>query len=463
MGPSAACAELQVVDIGNRLELFVDTHRIASLDGVRLKLHPLRRAETVLKFAKPWEGPSSAYITVFRDGDIFRMYYRAWDNVEELGITCYAESKDGIHWTRPKLRLYEWDGSKDNNIVWKGIGTHNFTPFRDSRPSVANSERYKALGRGHGDMRKPLYAFASPDGIHWGLLSQKPVLTDGAFDSQNLAFWDPNKRKYVSYFRISHQGYRGVALAESDDFLAWSETTRVDTGGGPPEHFYTNATIPYFRATHYYFAFPKRFVQGRKRLPHSTEVRSGKDLPVRLQGISEGIFMSSRDGVHFDRTFREALIRPGRDRRNWADRSTMTAWGILQTAPDEMSIYFSQHYRHDSHHLRRGVFRLDGIASAHAGFEGGELVTKPIRFSGGKLMLNYSTSASGSIRVEIQDLDGKAVPGYTRDDAQELFGDEIAEAYSWTAGNDVSTLAGKPLRLRFMMKDCDLFSYRFAE
>ena len=134
----------------------------------------------------------------------------------------------------------------------------------------------------------------------------------------------------------------------------------------------------------------------------------------------------------------------------------MVAWGLHQTADDEMSIYYSQNYRFDSHHLRRGVFRLDGIASAHAGFEGGELVTKPIRFTGKRLFLNYSSSASGGIRVEIQDVEGRPIEQFAFKNAKELYGDEIEEAYTWTDGSDVSSLAGQPVRLRFVLKDCDL-------
>jgi hypothetical protein len=222
-------------------------------------------------------------------------------------------------------------------------------------------------------------------------------------------------------------------------------------GDTPREHFYTNAIRPYFRAPYYYFAFPKRFVPDRKRLAEHNE-----------PGISEGVFLSSRDGLHFDRTFLEAFIRPGRDRLNWGDRSNMTAWGLVETAPDEMSLYYSQHYGFPSHHLRRGVLRLDGIASAQAGYAGGELVTRPIRFSGRKLVLNYSTAATGIVQVEIQGADGEPIPGFTLAEAPLLFGDEIAEIYAWKGGDNVSSLAGKPVRLRFVLKDADLYSYRFA-
>ncbi len=444
--------EVQPVDIGSHRELFVDRHLVDSLDGVELVLHPPRRAETVLKFDKPWEGPYCAYVTVFRDEDRFRMYYRGWPDLERPELTCYAESRDGIHWTKPALGLYEWNGSRENNIVWnEGFGSHNFTPFRDTRPGIPADQRYKALGLAPRSKGRGLMAFASADGLHWRLLADDPVITKGAFDSQNLAFWDSNRRKYVAFFRIFRDGVRAIATCESDDFLHWSDPVAVDVSG-PKEHFYTNATVLYPRAPHMYMAFPKRFVPGRKRLPEHPDA-----------GISDAVFLTSRDGLHFDRTFAEALIRPGRERRNWGDRSNMVAWGMVETADDEVSIYFSQHYRYPTHHLKRGVFRADGIASAHAGADGGELITRPIRFAGKQLRLNYATSAAGSVRVELQRPDGTPIAGFTLDEAPELYGDEIDEPYRWNSGADVSALAGKPIRVRFVLKDADLYSYRFGD
>ena len=114
-------------------------------------------------------------------------------------VVCYAESTDGINWEKPSLGLVEFDGSTDNNIIWDGVGTHNFSPFLDKRPGCPADQKYKALG---GTMREGgLFAFASPDGIRWRLLRKKPVITNGAIDSQNLAFWDATAGCYRAYWR----------------------------------------------------------------------------------------------------------------------------------------------------------------------------------------------------------------------------------------------------------------------
>lgn len=435
--------------IGSRVELFVDRHRIASTESVELRLHSPSRAGAAIRFDRPWEGPAAAYVTVFEDDGLFRMYYRGWVGEGRPDQTCYAESDDGIAWRKPQLNLYDWEGSRKNNIVWRGIGAHNFTPFKDARPGLPADERYKALGRGL-DPSTTLYAFGSPDGLRWKLLSDRPVFSDGKFDSQNLAFWDENVGKYRCYYRTPYQGVRGIGVVESADFRHWTNQSLIALDPPTPEHFYTNAVTPYLRNPHYYFAFPKRFRPDRKRLP---------DHPV--DGVSEAVMLSSRDGVHFDRTFMQAWIRPGPDQRNWGDRSTMPAWGILQTAGDELSVYFSQHYRLPTAHLARGTLRLDGFASAYAGYGGGELTTKPLGFTGSRLALNYSSGAGGGIRVELQNRFGQALRGFKLENAPEMYGDAIAEPYRWAGGDDISSLEGEPVRLRFVLKDCDLYSYRF--
>jgi hypothetical protein len=182
-------------------------------------------------------------------------------------------------------------------------------------------------------------------------------------------------------------------------------------------------------------------------------------------GVNDGVFVSSRDGLRWDRTFMEAFVRPGLDRANWTSRSINVCRGIIQTGPAEMSVDWYEHCDHGRQEMqaRRGSLRLDGFASVSAPFAGGELITKPLVFAGGPLVLNYSTSAAGSIRVEIQDADGRPIPGFTLDEFPERYGDEIEGVMEWTGGADVGTLAGKPVRLRLVLKDADIYSLRFRD
>ena len=145
----------------------------------------------------------------------------------------------------------------------------------------------------------------------------------------------------------------------------------------------------------------------------------------------------------------------------------MTAKGILETendlptAPKELSIFSSEGFYDTTAQLRRYTLRLDGFVAANAPRKGGELVTHPFTFEGEALNLNVSTSVGGSARVEIQDADGRPIKGYTRADCHEVFGDEIERVVAWKGTDTVASLASRPIRLRFILKDADLFSFRF--
>ncbi len=131
-------------------------------------------------------------------------------------------------------------------------------------------------------------------------------------------------------------------------------------------------------------------------------------------------------------------------------------------APDEISIYATEHYWRGAYsNLRRFTLRVDGFVSVNAPGKGGEFTTRPLSFRGKELEMNFSTSIAGSVRVEIQDVSGRPISGYGLADCPEIFGDHLERVVAWKGGTDVSKLAGKPIRLRFVMKDADLYSIRF--
>jgi len=448
-----ASADLPPIDIGSRLEPFMDDALIERFDGTELRLHRPRSANVAMTFDEPWEGPASGYVGVFKDGHRYRMYYRGCRaNPKGHQYTCYAESLDGIQWTKPDLGLFEVNGSNHNNIVLTGPASHCFAAFKDGNPEAPEAERYKAISAiPVGDKNKQaIIAFVSPDGLNWKQMQPEPIITKGAFDSQNTAFWDAYRQCYVAYERDFRDGVRDIRTCTSTDFRHWTEPTYIERSQGADEHLYTNAIVPYFRAPHVLVGMPMRYHPDRRfdtRHPH--------------MGASDGVFMTSRDGLHWDRRFLEAFILPGPDPANWTDRSNMPAWGVVPTGVDEMSVYWTEHYRAPGTGLRRGVLRADGFVSVRAPYEGGQFVTKPLVFTGSKLVLNYATSAAGAVRVEIQETDGTPIPGYQLVDGRELYGDEIARVYEWGQGSDVAALASKPVRLRFVMNDADLYSIRF--
>lgn len=473
--PAALWAAAPLPLIGR--ELFVDRHLIAHSQGVELRLGQPQPAGTALTFDRPWEGAFCGYVTVLVDHGKYRMYYRG---LPEAGVdgtaiesTCLAESADGIAWTKPNVGAYEVLGSRDNNVVLKDQtpASHNFSPFVDRRPDVPADERYKALG---GTSQSGLIAFVSGDGVHWRRWQDAPVFQDTGwvFDSQNVAFWSQAEKKYLLYYRRSPAGVRAVARATSDDFRHWSAPEQMTTGDGSPEHLYTNQTHPYFRAPQLYVGVAARFMPGRKVLSDE-QARAIQVDPRYFGDISDAVLLTSRGGNAYERTFREGFVRPGIGWENWTSRTNYPALGIVPTGPAEMSLYIQKNYGQPTARLDRYALRTDGLASVHAGSVGGMFET-PVLDLGGQaaqgavdpgsdgpalqLSVNYSTSAAGSVLVEICDEAGAALPGYSRDDCEELIGDEIDRPLRWRGRTSLFGVAHRPVKLRFHLRDADLFA-----
>ena len=195
------------------------------------------------------------------------------------------------------------------------------------------------------------------------------------------------------------------------------------------------------------------------------EIEIDLNSPKNYAGLggatSDAVFMTSRGGNAYDRTFLESYVRPGPDLRNWVARSNYPVLGVVPTAGNEMSFYIQRRYGQPTTHLERMTLRTDGFTSVNGGYQGGELRTKPFRFTGRHLEMNYSTSAAGGVRVEIQNQDGQAIDGFSLSDCPTILGDQLDRVVAWESGSDVAALAGRTIRLRFQLKDADLFSIRF--
>lgn len=449
-----------IIDMGGRLELFADDYLVDIMNNVVFRLHePVRQpnARSPLPFVP--------YGTVIMDGDKYRAYYRdmllGYDGVvgdgNEGEITCYAESTDGIEWTFPELGIYDSRSANGGNVILAGQSpcSHNFSPFLDTRPDVEPEARFKALA-GTDSWPEPyrggLWAFKSADGLHWTKIQETPVIKyppDGRplpFDSQNVSFWSEVEKKYVCYFRTwNDQTLRTISRTTSQDFINWNPPVCTNVNL-PGEELYTSQTHPYFRAPHIYIALPMRYSQG---------LLMGKPVEGN-NGSSDILFMTMRaDETSYRRIFKEAFIRPGLDEKRWTRKANFACPNVVPTGPAEMSIY---HINGD-----RYTLRTDGFISVHAGDTKGELVTKPLTFDGDALFVNFSTGVVGALRVEIQDASGQAIPGFALDDCPIIVGDSIERRAEWLGNPSLGALAGKTVRLRFEIYECDLYSFRFGK
>jgi hypothetical protein len=442
---------------------FVDRQLIAEAKGVDHVLNQPVPREVILVMDRPWEGRMSGYGTVLRDADgKVRIYYRGGGDIDPPEVTCVAYSDDGITFTRPSLGLYEIRGTRENNVVFTAPDrpsygeSHNFAPFLDTNPDAPADARWKAVALkfdrdDQGEKHRMLTVLRSPDGLHWQQLADRPVIRSGSFDSLNIAFFDRAKSQYACYFRVGKDGKRSFARASSGDFVSWTIDEPLTFRPEQDEQWYTNGVTPYPGAADLYVAMPMRFVPERKTVG---------DPPRKIDGLSDAVFLTSRDGRMWDRTFREAFIRPGLDPNNWGDahgNNTPLA-GIIQTRVGEWSVYWFEGGVTGTPRIRRGTLRAHGLARMHAGADGGEFTTPTLRLKDGatSLRLNYATSAVGSVRVEVQDASGKPLEGLAASDGAEIYGDELARRVVWNGAEELP--AERPLRLRFLLRDADVYS-----
>lgn len=496
-----------IMDVGSERQLFVDGRLIGELTGkAALRLHhPVPRE--VSRTRNPWEGNMCGEGAVFRDGSLYRKYYIAgWVKVDPAAegdytgtrYLCYEESDDGIHWRQPALGLCEFQGSTKNNILLASgpIGVlPEISPmpsiFRDANPAATAGARYKAIF--WSNKPKGLVPFKSPDGIHWSPMQDRTLDLKKVGAALNAAYWDAARGEYRAYFRSHVPIDPGNAVVEDDrsidppktmrrdirtatsrDFLEWSTPVDLRYDDSPPEELYYAITRSYERAPHLYLGFPARYIErtwsdSMRALPDAEHRAMRAKVDNRFgTAISETLLMASRDGVQFKR-WNTAFIRPGIERTGtWNYGQQFLGSHPVQTpsalpgAPDELSFYCAEgQWVGSGRVIRRYTLRLDGFVSVRAPSDGGEVVTIPVRFTGRRLMLNFATSIAGVVKVELQDAGGGPIPGFSMGECSPLFGNSIERPVVWAHGGDVSALAGREVRLRFQLRDADLYTFQF--
>ncbi len=509
----------EIIEVGSGKQLFVDSKFVASSAGVDLVMNPPYQAdEPVLMPDQTWERRPGAsygiYSSILKDAD---GRIRAWYHVrigdyrsgKDEAHVAYAESDDGVHFTKPVLDLFESNGTTQNNVVIPGdIGGSSVWIDPHAPPEV----RYKNQAKVYSppEVWGHLHMHGSPDGIHWKLL-RDVELSRGGWDTQTIVFWDPPVRRYVMYTRHwfakrhgtagGNINYRTVRRLESDDLLEWGnqrivmrpDDVDMDTYETPfplrpegPERPYGRVPVDYYGASVFKYPDPEGVYvmlananwYWYDREPIVTVMRDdmgvAREETQNIYGPSrfDARLSVSRDGVNFQRCGgRKAFLTPGKE----GSFSSRMVWATPSPVPmgDELWIYYSGTNRdHDGvvdpsagRHLSgigRAVMRLDGFVSADADYGGGELVTPAIRFEGAQLELNLDTGGGGSVKVELQDHQGRPLTNYTESDASFLCGNSVRMPVRWGERTKVGELSGRPIRIRFVMRDCKLYAFQFT-
>ena len=418
--------------------------------------------EPVLKPTAPWEGRQVVMFgSVFRLGDDWRMYYMTY-NPPAPPLFCMATSSDGLHWERPNLGLYEFGGSKANNIAWAPApGERHDGPTVCHDPSDPK-EPFKMMYYGWRNKTEAEYVAFSRDGIAWRH-HPEPVLTTTG-DRTNLLGTRDHRGKFVAYLRhkdmMRRYRARTVWRSESDDFLRWTEPRlilRPDLLEDPNTELYGMSG----------FLYSDMYLGMLERLYGNPDV-----IDIQLAW--------SHDGEAWHRPQkRQSFIGPVYP---WNKGWTSCA----NTAPilvgNQLWFYFggrsSAHGReHPQSYGAIGLatITLDRFSAIRADYQEGQLITKPMTWPGGDLLLNCTNtrypaghpySGGGEISVEVRDSGNAPLPDFSgenrarfnfvspRSRASDL------RAVKWPQDLSLATLAGRSIRLVFRLRDARLYSFQ---
>lgn len=455
--------------------LFLDAAFITESKGTALHVNPPQRREIVITPDKPWEQLMiSFYCSVLDDGGKLRLWYICRDKANHPNV-AYAESTDGVTWTKPNLGIVEYEGSKDNNLV--GITSLEGNVFKD--PNAPPEQRYVYITH---LITQGMVRFYSADGLHWKRDIQ-PLLKFGA-DSQNVTLWDASLGKYVMYLRgwrvvSAKEKYRVIVRAETPSITTpftiepsekswhpWGKDKNAVIGDDFPTVFaadendppnsdvYNLSAVLYPLADYCYLGFPSMFQRDRHMSDGRLEVQ----------------FIASTDGIHWQRYDRAPYAPLGLD---GSDSANMTFMGTgLVVRGDELWQYGtgfrSRHGDKEARQQRtdgviyRHVQRVDGFVSLDFDNAGGRAVTQPVKLDGKRLLLNLDTGALGAMRVGLLDDKDQPIPGFNLDDCQPLRLNSTHAEVSWQGADDLSSLAGQEVKLVLQGSRAKVFSFKFA-
>jgi hypothetical protein len=521
---SAAPAQ-QPLPVGSQKQLLIDCKLIESSEGIQLMAQePFQTREKLVTADQSWEAGASlgSYSTVIKEGDTIRLWYdiRAGapppgqKNPAFMGI-AYAESRDGIHFTKPVLNLVELNGSKENNFVMPPdpamLAVGGGSVWRDDNPACPAEARYKSwvkiYPRNASVSGVPSRIFTSPDGIHWKL-DERQMTGLRAVDTQPSWFWEPRIRRYIGYSREwirekSGFGFRAFSYNESDDLFQWDNMAMALE---PDER--DCAATPAMRID-----VRRLEVRGDNIMPQratrTAAVEGGEDqvltpaAPLDFYGPGvfpyEGVYLAlvsvfhhwkgsaneawpntgdvqlavSRDGRHFTRPGnRQPFLRTGPD-GSWDSKWIYPVLRPIRMGDQLWIYYFGMNSDHAARldaqatvketAISRAILRLDGFVAAVADYTGGVFITPPLRFEGTRLELNLDTGAGGSALVELLDENGKPIPGFGFHDADERNGNSVQMPVTWRGNADVSALAGQSIRLHVRLRNAKLYAFQFLQ
>lgn len=432
-----------------------------SPSGISLRVHRPRMEETpVLLPEAPWEQYClNGYATVMRDGGKIRMWYECfppkwkpgYDDMDSL--LCYAESEDGVHFTRPDLGLWDFRGSKHNNIL---MSVHGSSVFRDD--DAPAEERYKLVfvkyvpGDPDGHVNR-IYGGVSPDGIRFTVFDE-PIL-DNFADTENVLRRDPETGEYLLFTRQNYRfraPRRSISISRSRDFRHFPEPENLFTSDprDPADwDYYTNAFTPWPGARYAYLMFVDMY--HRTEDSFDVHLLTGSDPKIWNRPLGTEPWIGNGEYGRFDDKMVCALngIVDNLD-GTWSTYVSCTRRGHNDSDEEYPAVYGEYH---------RTVLREDGFMSLRADAKG-EFYTVVLPVKGDCVTVNCALPLQGRLRVGIFDPEAEAfVPGFAPEDCSPLKRDTVRQAVAWNGNTDISALKGRNVCLYFEMFKADLYAF----
>ncbi len=448
--------------------------------GITLRAISAQKSEPFIGCDRPWEGILFGATVIQEDGK-YRLWYESVPpaHIHEGragsdNLLCYAESEDGHHWIKPALSLCAYEGHAETNIVFGGPlspahGYHGGNVFVD--PRARPEERFKAFHLGFMDRqaaegflrRHPqevdphnqrtaqlnaLFGAVSPDGLHWRPLPDPLVFQ--VSDTHNIAYYDTFLDKYVAYMRTWVMGRRAIGRSESPDFSHFPLPETFlwpDASVGPTDTWYCNGKTVYPGTDDYHLLFAKRWC--------IAEDRFSMHLATSPDGILWGFPPASE------------VLTVG-DRESWDAGGVSAGCGMIELPDGHIAVPYTgdaiphKYTRHPPLGALAWAHWQPGRLVALEAPERGEFCTSRVIFRGRQLSLNVRTKQVGEVRVEVLDLQGEPIPGYTLADCDPINGDESDHRVTWRGECIIPRQDDEPRAFRISLAAAELFALAFS-
>jgi len=479
------------VEVGHDHQFLMDWRVVDDMNGCYRTVHqPAKHPDNpILQPEHPYEATSiTSFGTVLREPDTGR--FLLWTPVSDQALSKregktpaskrghYYESDDGLHWRRPELGLFEYDGSKANNIFVQSCTDNLWVLALPERMrdrgryamlycSILPNEALENPERGHGN--RNFIAF-SEDGVHWKDAPENPVWS-GRTDCGNNIVYNGDRDVFMMYRRatINAGEVRRIAYSESKDLITWTQPVNVvRREENDPIYLYS------MHVTAYHGIYLGQLLRLHVH-PHRETCKLGnsKDNTMDTE------LAWSRDGIHWERHPDKPDFIPTSPPFYGAyDWGMAMGMGNIIEMDDHIRVYYggreclhSPGYKVPDHPTRAticlGTLRPEGFVSVDANEDGGYMLTRPLNYPGGRLHVNAKTAADGFVRVAVREgrgvRDGEWQEGWRFDDSIPFTGDSLDAALVWKGAETLDAFPGKVLRLHFWMEKAELYSFWFGD